>query len=124
MPSRRKLAVAVTQKIEALLRTNLDVNEVRLALNKKVSVRHVQRLARRLEDFGTVTPEPLYKQGRARAITAEAQEGIVEFLIEYDKQATIEEVRIFIEEEYSVKASKATVSRAIRQTELTRKVVS
>jgi hypothetical protein len=37
MPSRRKLAVAVTQKIEALLRTNLDVNEVRLALNKKVS---------------------------------------------------------------------------------------
>jgi hypothetical protein len=48
----------------------------------------------------------------------------MEFLIEYDKQATIEEVRIFIEKEYSVKASKATVLRAIRQTGLTRKVVS
>jgi transposase len=87
-------------------------------------VRHVQRLARRLKDFGTVAPEPLYKQGRPRAITAEAQEGIMEFLIEYNKQATIKEVRIFIKEEYNVKASKATVSRAIRQAGLTRKVVS
>jgi hypothetical protein len=34
----------------------------------------------------------------------------MEFLLEYDKQATIEEARIFIEEEYDIKASKATVS--------------
>lgn len=124
MPSRPKLAVAVRQKIEDLLRTNLDVNEVRKALNNKVSERQIQRLARRLQNFGTVSPTPLCKQGRPRAITPEAQEGIVEFLLEYDKQATIEEVRIFIEEEYDIKASKATVSRAIRQAEFTRKVVS
>jgi len=124
MPSRPKLAAAIRQKIEDLLRMNLDVNEVRKALNNKVSERQIQRLARRLQNFGTVSPAPLSKQGRPRAITPEAQEGIVEFLLEYDKQATIEEVRIFIEEEYDIKASKATVSRAIRQAEFTRKVVS
>ena len=124
MPSRRKLAVAVTQKIEDYLRTGLDVQEVRTALNNKVSVRHVQRLARRLKDFGTASPEPLCRQGRPRAITPEAQEGIVEFLLEYDKQATIEEVGVFLEEEYDIKVSKDTISRAIRRAEITRKVVS
>jgi siroheme synthase (precorrin-2 oxidase/ferrochelatase) len=48
MPSRPKLAAAIRQKIEDLLRMNLDVNEVRKALNNKVSERQIQRLARRL----------------------------------------------------------------------------
>jgi hypothetical protein len=38
------------------------------------------------------------------------QEGIMEFLLEYNKQATIKEARIFIKEEYDIKASKTTVS--------------
>ena len=48
----------------------------------------------------------------------------MEFLLEYDKQATIDEVRIFIEEEYDIIASKKTIERAIRQAQFTRKVVS
>jgi transposase len=124
MPPRPKLAAAVSQKIEDLLRSNLSVAEVCEALNKKVSQKHVYRLARRLESFGTVKPASLCKLGRPRTITPEAQEGIVDFLLEYDKQATIDEVRIFIEEEYEIVASKKTVHRAIRQAQFTRKVVS
>jgi transposase len=124
MPPRPKLAAAVSQKIEDLLRTNLSVPEVYEALNHKVSQKHVYRLARRLENFGTIRPAPLCQQGRPRTITPEAQEGIVEFLLEYDKQATVDEVRIFIEEEYDITASKKTIERAIRQAQFTRKVVS
>lgn len=124
MPSRRKLAVAVTQKIEDYLRAGLDVQEVRTALNNKVSVRHVQRLTRRLKDFGTVSPEPLCRQGRPRVITPEAQEGIVEFLLECDKQATIEEVRLFLEEEYDIQTSRTAICRAIQRAQITRKAVS
>jgi transposase len=124
MTPRLKLAAHVKQRIENLLLADLPTKDVRKALDNKVSLRHITRLARRLEDFGTVAPAPICKAGRTRAITPEAQEGIVEFLIEYDKQATIEEVRIFIEEEFDVKASRWTISRAIRQANLTRKVVS
>jgi hypothetical protein len=67
---------------------NLDVNEVRKALNNKVSERQIQRLASRLQNFGTVSPAPLYMQGRPRAITPEAQEG-------YDKQATLKKYASF-----------------------------
>ena len=61
MLSRPKLAAAVTQRIEDLLRAGLDVIKVRNALNNKVSINHVYRLARRLKSFGTITPAPLYK---------------------------------------------------------------
>jgi hypothetical protein len=53
MSSRPKLAAAVRQKIEDLLRMNL---EVRKALNNKVSERQIQRLAGRLQNFGAVGP--------------------------------------------------------------------
>lgn len=124
MPSRPNLAASVTQRIEDLQRTNLPTKGVRKALDNKVSIRQINRLARKLEDFGTATPASICKTGRPRAITAEAQEGIVEYLIEYDKQATMEEVRIFIEEEFHIQASRYTVSRVIRQAQFTRKVVS
>jgi transposase len=106
MPSRPKLAASVTQRIEDLLRTNLPSKDIRKALDNKVSIRQINRLTRRLEDFGTVTPASICKTGRPRAITTEAQEDIVEFLIEYDKQAIIKEVRIFIEEEFDIQASR------------------
>jgi hypothetical protein len=78
MPSRPRLAAAVSQKIEDLLRINLSVPEVCEALNHKVSQKHVYRLARRLENFGTIKPASFCQQGRPRTITPEAQEGIIE----------------------------------------------
>jgi hypothetical protein len=72
MPSRPKLAASVTQRIEDLLRANLPIKDVRKALDNKVSIRQINKLARRLEDFGTVTPASIYKTGRSRAIIAEA----------------------------------------------------
>jgi hypothetical protein len=57
---RHKLAPAVTQMIEDLLRTKLEPIDVRIVLNNKVPLRHIHKLARRLEDFGTISPAPLY----------------------------------------------------------------
>jgi transposase len=61
---------------------------------------------------------------RQAAITPEAQDGIVEHLIEHDKQATVEEVRIFLEEEFDIQVSWSAVQRAIKQAQFTRKIVS
>ena len=105
MPVHYKLAADVAQRIEDLFRSGLGVNEIFDTLQSKVSKRQLQRMNRRLQDFDTVAPAPICKQGRPRSITPEAQDGIVEFLIEYDKQATVEEVRIFIEEEFDIQVS-------------------
>jgi transposase len=124
MPVNHRLAADVVQRIEDLLRTGLDVGEVYATLQQKVSKAKLYKMARRLRDFGTVTPAPICKQDRPRSITPEAQEGIVEFLIEHDKQATVEEVRIFLEEEFDIQVSWSAVQRAIKQAQFTRKVVS
>jgi len=60
---------------------------------------------------------------RPRQLTPEACEGISDFLLEYDSQASQLEVQIFVEEEYDIYVSQPTISREIARQQLTRKVV-
>jgi hypothetical protein len=68
-----------------------------IAAATKLTLRTVQEYARNHRMFGTVSPPTLRSSHRNR-LSVPAQEGILDFLFEYDKLAAVEEVRILVKE--------------------------
>ena len=85
MPARRKLADDVVQRIQALFECGTDVATVAAAFDGKVSQSQLYNMRAKLLAFGSCRPTPVCKQGRPNSLNPEAQDAVVEFLIEYDK---------------------------------------
>jgi transposase len=65
--------------------------------------------------------------GRPRKITAEALEGLLDWLLDNGddkKLAYLDEMVHFLDMEYGIEVSKQTVSRALSVNDITRKAVS
>jgi transposase len=67
---------------------------------------------------------PKKKRGPSPSLTPETYDGIEDFMLEYRKQAYLEEIAIFIEEEYGIVVYKSQISRELTRQKLTRKVIS
>ena len=90
-----------------------------------ISERQYYKMKRNLRAFGTVHPDPKQysRQGRPPALTVEMEAAVVEFLIE-NKQAYLDEVADFLDEEFSVFPDKSTISRLLKRLKITAKKVS
>jgi len=109
MPVNHRLAAHVCARIEDLFLLGFSVKEVRRELDNRVCKSQLYKMRSRLESFGSVRPPPVCKLGRPMVIQNDVREAIVEFLIEYDKLATIDEIKAMIEEEFEVFPSWETV---------------
>jgi transposase len=63
------------------------------------------------------------KQGRPRALTPEASNGIFNFLSKYDKSAKLDEIQAFVKEKYDISVLRMAISDELRRQKLTRKKV-
>jgi transposase len=87
----------------------------------------VLRIRQNIANFGEARPAPLVVMGRPKKITAAALEGLVDWLLDNGsdkKLAYLDEMVIFLEEEYDIGVSTSTVSRALSKNNITNKVVS
>lgn len=124
MPARHRLTALIDRRVEDLFLLGFSVEEVRLELNKRVSKTQLYRMRSKLENFGCVRPPAVCKLGRPMVFQNDMREAVVEFLIEYDKLATIDEIQAMIEEEFDVFPSWETVRTEVHKAGLTKKVVS
>jgi len=65
--------------------------------------------------------------GRPKKITAEALEGLLDWLFDNDSDkqlAYLDEMVIFLQKEYDIRVSLSTVSRALKSNSISLKVVS
>jgi transposase len=122
MPS--KLTQAARDDITLQLQSGTDVDVIANAY--RVSQRQVYKMKKNLEIFGSVAPDPaqFQVQGRPRKVTPEAREAVLDFLLENGKLAYVDEVKIFLGEEWGIEAGWETVRRLIHDLEITKKVVS
>jgi transposase len=127
MPRVEPLSAEPRQKIEDFLLAGMNVKEIAQALKYRVSERHSYKMKQRLEGFGSVKAPCMSKRGRPRTLTPEMQEAVVEFVIEYDKQATLEEIGAMLQEEFEEfeedAPAAAVISRALKEAKITQKVV-
>jgi len=100
-----------------------SVEDVRRELNNNVSKSQLYKMRLRLESFGCVRPPPVCKLGRPMVFQKDMREAVVEFLMEYDKLATIDEVQAMIEEEFGIFPSWETVRTEVHRAGLTKKVI-
>lgn len=125
MPDRHALAPHVRGLIESLCVQGLQPREIVARIDGRygaLSLRQAQQMKRNWRLFGSVkVPDTGVR--RPRDLTPAACDGIADFLLEYDKQALLEEVRIFVEEEYDIYVSIATIWREVSRQLLTRKTV-
>jgi hypothetical protein len=56
-------------------------------------------------------------------LTPEASAGILDFLAEYDKSATLSKIQAFLEEEYNLLASISAISVDLRRQKIIKKKV-
>jgi transposase len=91
-----------------------------IAVQHRISVRQVERMARNLRLFGAVwvDPKTYRKLGRPREISAEQEDGLISFILE-NKAAHQFEMVQFLQEEYDVVVSQPTVSRYLKKLRLT-----
>jgi transposase len=72
----------------------------------------VLQIRQNVANFGEARPAPLVVMGRPKKITAEALEGLVDWLLDNGsdkKLAYLDEIVIFLEEEYDIGVLKLTV---------------
>ena len=84
-----------------------------IAAATKLTLRTVQEYARSYRMFDTLSP-PKLRSSHCKRLSVPAREGILDFLLEYDQLATVEEVRIFVEE-YGITAGWETIRREIKR---------
>ena len=123
MPARHSLSARARDEIELEIRCGKDQESVCNRFN--ISRAQYYRMRRNIRHFDTVHPNPkeFSRQGRPPALTAQMEEAVVEFLIE-NKQAYLDEVAVFLAEEFSVTVHLSTVSRVLKRLRITAKKVS
>ena len=117
MPSCPKYCESVRNTVETCLAAGVKPKEI--ASELRVSNQWVYKLRERFDAFGTVSSPHPSVQGRPRKIHQAAREGIVE-LLEQNNTIYRDEVVDFLAEEYSITVSKSTVSRLLKQLQITR----
>jgi transposase len=122
MPS--KLTDTAREEVRLLLESDTPAKKIASAL--KISLSQVYRMRGNLEAFGTVAPSvgSYMVQGRPRLVNEEATQGVLEFLLEHGKQAYIDEVVIFLREEFDIEVSQETARTVIKDLAMTKKKVS
>jgi len=121
MPSTSRHANSVRNAVEISLRA--EVPPIQVARELRVSHTWIFRLRLRLDAFDTVSPAPLSVQGRPRKIHQAAREGVAEFL---DQNNTVyqDEIMDFLAEEFGITVSQPTISRLLKQLQITHKRLS
>jgi transposase len=122
MPS--KLTQAARDDIELQLEAGTRVDII--ANTFHISQSQVYKMRDNMRHFGRVAPDPaaFQVQGRPRLVTAEAREGVLDFLLDHGKLAYIDEVKFYLKDEWDIVVSPQTAHRLIRSLEMTKKAVS
>ena len=98
------------------------VKPMEIASQLRVTHQWVYKLQHRLDAFGTVSPPHPSVQGRPRKIHLAAREGVAE-LLEQNNTIYQDEIVDFLVEEYGITVSQLTVSRLLKQLQITHKKV-
>jgi transposase len=116
---------AAVENIALLLATDVEPREI--AETYRCHASTISRIKQNVAIFGDPQPAPVSVQGRPRKITVEALEGLLDWVLENGeehKTAYLDEMRYFLEDEYDIEVSKQTISRVLRENDITRKAVS
>jgi transposase len=120
-----RFSKAAADDMAILLAANVSLREIADSFHCHYST--VYRIKDKIEEFGEARPTPASLIGRPKKITAEALEGLLDWLLDNgsDKQlAYLDEMVIFLQEEYDIGVSLSTVSRALKSNNISQKVVS
>lgn len=122
MPS--KLTQATRDDIQLQLEAGARPDAIASAF--RVGRSQIYKMRSNLAHFGTVAPDPaqFQVQGRPRLINDDAREDILDFLLDHGKQAYIDEVQVFLRDQYQLEVSWSTARRLIKDLKMTKKVVS
>ena len=118
-------ALTARARAEIELQLGLGTDYKQIARSFNISLPQVYKMRSNLKYFGSVwvDPKQFVKPGRPKILTREHEEAVVDFLLE-NKQAYLDEVVTFLEEEFDVSPSLNTVSRLLRRLKITAKKVS
>jgi transposase len=123
--ARGRLDQQSRDEIALLLATGVETREI--ARTFRCSSATVYRYGQNIQLFGQVLPEPVSAIGRPRKITYEARQGLIDWLLDNgdDKKLSyLDEMVVFLKEEYDIWVSKSTVWRLLSELKITCKAVS
>ena len=123
--SNLRFSKAAAENMALLLATDVDPKEIASIFRCHAAT--VYRIKQNVKLFGDPQPAPISVQGRPRKITAEALEGLLDWVLnneEEHKTAYLNEMYHFLDKEYNIEVSKQTVSQALAANDITRKAVS
>ena len=123
--SNLRFSRAAVENMALLLATDIEPREIAQIYRCHAST--VGRIKQNVAIFGDPRPAPVSIQGRPRKITAEALEGLLDWVLdngEEHKTAYLDEMVHFLDMEYNIDVSNSTVSRALAANDITRKAVS
>ena len=112
---------------EAALLLSCGVDPKEVARRFRCHESTVSRYGRNNLLFGSPLPPLVCALGRPRKITEEARQGLVDWLLENgddSKLSYLEEMVLFLQEEFGIFVSKSTISRMLSVLKITYKTVS
>ena len=115
-----KYSDSVRNTIETYLRAGVE--PLQIASEVRVSHQWVYQLRQTLDAFDTVSPPHLGVQGRPRKITAEAEQGLLDFLND-NPSAYQDEMIEFLLSEFGISILISTVYRLLKNLNQTHKHV-
>ena len=115
-----KYSDSVRNTIETCLRAGVE--PLQIASEVRVSHQWVYQLRQTLDAFDTVSPPHLGVQGRPRKITADAEQGLLDFLDD-NPSAYQDEMIEFLLSEFGISVTQSTVSRLLKNLNQTHKRV-
>jgi transposase len=113
------------ENMALLLATNVEPREI--AQTYRCHATTVYRIKQNVDLFGEARPAPVSVQGRPRKITAEALEGLLDWVLDNgdeQKLAYLDKIVHFLDMEYGIDVSRQTVSRTLSANDITKKAVS
>ena len=115
-----KYSDSVRNIIETCLRAGVE--PLQIASEVHVTHQWVYQLRQVLDAFDTVSPPHLGVQGRPRKVTAEAEQGLLDFLDD-NPSAYQDEIAEFLLSEFDISITQSTVSRLLKRLNQTHKRV-
>ena len=123
--SKLRFSTAAVNQMALLLESDVPPHEIAHAFHCHYTT--IYRVQQKIELSGEARPGAFGLMGRPRKITAEALEGLLDWLLDNgdDKKLSyLDEMVHFLDEEYAINLSKQTVSRALKKNNITQKAVS
>jgi transposase len=123
--SKLRFSKAAVDNMALLLATDVEPREIARQFHCHFTT--VYRIQQNVDLFGEARPAPLVVMGRPRKITAEALEGLLDWLLDNgdeQKLAYLDEMVYFLDVKYGINVLRQTVSRALSANDITKKAVS